>query len=204
MTNSKIPWLIAGLVCLALFPACGPEKPTAPTATGDVWNGAADELHRELVPGLDIWSQERWPAPVWESKATAPDDLSRARRHSEFMQAGVPVEYRSRINPYPAETGIILDGGRLYKSHCATCHGASGQGEGVAGGDLTPPPAFLAYLIGRPLSVDEYLLWSISEGGVQFDTAMPAFKEVLSERQIWRIVIYMRAGFLNVEEAGQN
>jgi mono/diheme cytochrome c family protein len=53
-------------------------------------------------------------------------------------------------------------------------------------------------------SVDEYLLWSTSEGGVQFGTEMPAFKTVLTERQIWQIVIYMRADFPNVEEAGQN
>ena len=202
MTTSKMPWLMAGFVCLSLFSACGPEKPTVPPVTGDVWSGAADELHRELVPGLDLWSQERRPAPHWGSKATAPDYLSRAKRHREFMEGGVPLEYRHRTSPYPAETRIILDGGRLYKSHCATCHGSRGLGDGEASRDLTPPPAFLAYLINRQRSADEYLLWTISEGGVQFGTEMPAYKEVLTERQIWQVVNYMRAGFPNVEEAG--
>lgn len=203
MTTSKMPWLMAGFVCLSLFSACGPEKPTAPSVTGDVASGAAGEPHRELVPGLDIWSRERRPAPQWGSKKEITADyLSRAERHREFMQGGVPLEYRSRRSPYPAATNIILDGGRLYKSHCAACHGSGGLGEGEASRDLTPPPAFLAYLINRPRSVDEYLLWTISEGGVQFGTEMPAYKEVLTERQIWQIVTYMRAGFPNVEKAG--
>ncbi|MBE9554841.1 MAG: cytochrome c [Proteobacteria bacterium] len=116
----------------------------------------------------------------------------------------MPLEYRHRTNPYPAETTVIRDGGRLYKSHCATCHDPRGLGGGEASRDLTPPPAFLAYLIDRPRSVDEYLLWSIAEGGVQFGSGMPAYKEVLTARQIWQIVTYMRTGFPDAEEAGQD
>jgi mono/diheme cytochrome c family protein len=50
-------------------------------------------------------------------------------------------------------------------------------------------------MIQRPISVDEYLLWSIAEGGKQFDTEMPAFKNILSHEEIWKIIAYMRAGF---------
>jgi mono/diheme cytochrome c family protein len=52
-------------------------------------------------------------------------------------------------------------------------------------------------MIQRPISVDEYLLWSISEGGKDFDTRMPAFRITLSRDDIWKIVAYMRAGFPN-------
>ena len=52
-----------------------------------------------------------------------------------------------------------------------------------------------ALLASRSISVDEYLLWSIAEGGKQFGTNMPAFKGTLSRREIWEIVSYMRAGF---------
>ena len=47
----------------------------------------------------------------------------------------------------------------------------------------------------RPIAVDEYLLWSISEGGRQFDTEMPAFKGTLSREEIWKVIAFMRAGF---------
>ncbi len=165
---------------------------------------AADELQRELVPGLDLWSQERRAAPYWESKERMPVVLSRTKRHREFMAGGVPLEYRSRRSPYPTTTKVIRDGGRLYKSHCATCHGSKGLGDGEAGRDLAPSPALLAYMIKRQRSVDEYLLWTISDGGAQFGTEMPAYKEILADNQIWQIVTYMRVGFPNVREAGQD
>ena len=65
---------------------------------------------------------------------------------------------------------------------------------------LTPSPTLLAYMVQQPIAVDQYLLWSIAEGGKQFGTAMPAFKNDLSEDQIWRIVAYLRAGFPAVDD----
>jgi mono/diheme cytochrome c family protein len=45
------------------------------------------------------------------------------------------------------------------------------------------------------MAVDEYLLWTISEGGKPFDTDMPAFKDVLTPEEIWQVIAFMRAGF---------
>jgi len=183
---------IAAALCFSIFgPGAAPGR-------------AADELQRELVPGMDLWTQQRQAAPYWELKKTEPDVLSRAARHREFIEAGVPVEYRSRENPYPAATAVIRDGGKLYTAYCAACHGAQGLGDGTAGRDLTPSPALLAYLIKRQRSVDEYLLWTISEGGGQFETEMPAYKDLLTDREIWQIVTYMRAGFPGVGKANQD
>ena len=68
----------------------------------------------------------------------------------------------------------------VYAQKCASCHGRQGLGDGDAPRSLLPSPALLAFMIQRPISVDEYLLWSIAEGGKQFDTEMPAFKNILS------------------------
>jgi hypothetical protein len=73
-------------------------------------------------------------------------------------------------------------------------------GNGDLAQALSPSPALLAYLIQQPFAIDQYLLWSISEGGKQFGTAMPAFKDVLTEQQIWQIVAYLRAGFPAIED----
>ena len=62
-----------------------------------------------------------------------------------------------------------------------------------------PSPALLNRFVQMPMAGDEYLLWAISEGGNQFGTDMPAFKDVLSEDEIWTIVTYMRAGFPTVD-----
>jgi mono/diheme cytochrome c family protein len=80
------------------------------------------------------------------------------------------------------------DGGRLHKPHCATCHGTKGFGDEETGRDFPPSPVLSTYVIKRRRSVDEYLLWSISDSGAQFGTEMPAFKEILTDQQIWQIV----------------
>ena len=79
-------------------------------------------------------------------------------------------------------------------------NGDTGLGNGRLAYALTPSPALLAYMVQQPIAVDQYLLWSISEGGKQFGTAMPAFKNQLTEKQIWEIVAYLRAGFPDLEE----
>lgn len=75
------------------------------------------------------------------------------------------------------------------------------MGDGEAGKSLTPSPALLAYLIQRPFAADEYLLWSISEGGKPFGTGMPAFKDTLKRDQIWKIIAFMRGGFPDAKSA---
>jgi len=36
------------------------------------------------------------------------------------------------------------------------------------------------------------ITWIISEGGKDFNAAMPAFKEALSEKQKWKIIQFLR------------
>ena len=69
------------------------------------------------------------------------------------------------------------------------------MGDGEVAKSLSPSLALLAHMIQMPMSVDEYMLWSISDGGAAFGTAMPAYKDVLTKNEIWKIVTYMRAGF---------
>lgn len=117
------------------------------------------------------------------------------QRHWTFMHDGPPKEYETARSTVPKTPESIAAGGTLYAEHCASCHGKSGLGDGIAGKSLTPSPALLAYMIQRPIAVDSYLLWSIAEGGKAFNTAMPAFKDTLTREEIWKIVAYMRAGF---------
>lgn len=124
-----------------------------------------------------------------------PEQRQRMQRHWTFMHSGVPQAYRGKANPHASTSDIIRAGSTLYAKQCASCHGVQGMGDGEAGKDLSPSPALLAYMIQMPMSVDEYMFWTISEGGQPFGTAMPAFKDNLSEDEIWKIVTYMRAGF---------
>jgi mono/diheme cytochrome c family protein len=178
---------LVGILLLAL--SCGASQALAQAGAAD------DSLLQQREDRLDPWNQPASNLPRWDLQSSPPPLQPRAKRHLEFIQAGVPVEYRSLRSPYPQAPKVIEDGGDLYRSNCAGCHGTDGRGDGNAGLDLVPSPALLARLMDVQGSVDEYLLWSIAEGGQPFGTAMPAYKDRLTEDQIWQIVAYMRAGF---------
>jgi mono/diheme cytochrome c family protein len=111
------------------------------------------------------------------------------------MTEGVSAKYRGQLNPLAPTPSVVKEGSTLYQKQCAVCHGAQGMGDGEAAKSLNPSPALLAYMVQRPQSVDEYLMWTVAEGGKAFGTPMPAFKDTLSEEDIWKIVTFMRAGF---------
>ncbi len=142
----------------------------------------------------DLWAEDP-PAKVWNREVLTPMHSQRTERHKTFIQRGVPVEYLNQSSPYPKARAVIKEGSKVYAKHCIACHGPRGMGDGEAGKDLAPSPALLAYLEKEPQTADSYLLWTITEGGKPFGTEMPAFKDLLSEREIWQVVIYMRAGF---------
>jgi mono/diheme cytochrome c family protein len=156
---------------------------------------AEDKSAPAAPPGFDYWQPDWMVRELWGPGRMPKGMMVRLLRHTTFVTLGVPKEYEgasSTMTPGPDTTSA---GGKLYSEHCASCHGTNGMGNGDAGRALTPSPALLAYMIRRPISVDEYLLWSISEGGKQFETEMPPFKDTLTRDEIWRIIAYMRAGF---------
>lgn len=183
------PWrrgLLCGAlaVCLAAFivdpPRAVGDETASPRTLGDMWRGDA-------------------PAPSWSGADAAAAYALRSKRHKAFMQGGVPPEYRNARSPYPAADILLPEGRALYDKECAICHGADGMGDGEAATDLRLPPAFLAFMIESPDLVDEYLMWTIAEGGATFGSSMPAYKAFLTRREIWKIVAYMRAGFPDTE-----
>lgn len=99
--------------------------------------------------------------------------------------AEVPAEYKGKTMP---ATSSAEHGAILYATHCASCHGEKGLGDGPAGLALMPPPAPIANSV--KLMGDEYFFWRVSEGGTPFGTAMPAWK-TLSEQDRWDVLRYL-------------
>ena len=142
------------------------------------------------------WRSAHAARPGASAAAQAgPDQRSRLVRHRTYMIEGVPEGYRAAASPVGRSPKAILAGADLYARHCAECHGHKGRGGGDAGRTLRPTPALKTYIARRPWAADEYLLWSVAEGGVRFGSTMPAFREQLSRQQMWQIIAYMRAGF---------
>ena len=105
---------------------------------------------------------------------------------SNARLATVPADYAGKKNPYGAE--MAPDGDKLFQTNCQTCHGAQGHGDGPAGESLDPRPKNLAAF--QPTVDDDYLFWRISEG--KPGTSMVAWKGVLTDDQIWKIVAFIR------------
>ncbi len=80
----------------------------------------------------------------------------------------------------PSWAGDPAGGARLYRQHCAACHGSAGRPVLPSAPDLTRPTALL-----KP---DLTLLAAIRGGR----GAMPAYAGVLRDRDILDIVAHLR------------
>jgi mono/diheme cytochrome c family protein len=115
-------------------------------------------------------------------------------RHQYVMRNGISEPYYSKFNPLPADPENLQAGAQLFQTHCTSCHGAQGYGDGEAGKALMPPPSNLAVLMSMGMMArDEYLFWTIAEGGVSLNTAMPAYKDTLKAEDIWKIIWHLRS-----------
>lgn len=82
----------------------------------------------------------------------------------------------------------IAHGRALYGEHCIACHGERGRGNGPSAVGLDPPPADLVLHV--PQHTDGELFYMISRGLP--NSAMPAWRAQLTDRERWDIVHYLR------------
>lgn len=132
----------------------------------------------------------------WDSSQSAKDwhqGMPSMRRHHYVMKNGLPDDYRGLTNPLRPDDSIMTEGMQVYAQSCASCHGDSGRGDGPASDAIEPRPANLRHL-GRMsmMTNDAYLYWTIAEGGKSVGSDMPRFKDALSDKQIWRVIYYVR------------
>lgn len=143
---------------------------------------------------------------VGEPQAGSPmmgggDSGMMARHHAQ-----VPDEYAEKTAPETTDESV-LRGADIYAVNCLSCHGETGAGDGPVGATLDPKPAPIGHT--TQMLADNLLFYRISEGGVPFQTSMPAWKDVLTEEQIWDVLAYVRvlgqgnAGQINEMRAAQ-
>ncbi len=95
----------------------------------------------------------------------------------------------------------IARGKTLFKANCVLCHGEDGKGKGPGAKGLPHAPADLNnHFHMKPGDGDAYLFWRVSEGGTvepfkSMQSAMPAFKTLLSEDQRWDVLAYVHTAF---------
>jgi len=95
-----------------------------------------------------------------------------------------------------AKLGDPEKGKVVYEKYCFYCHGREGRGDGAIGIAVTPHPADFVGDKKKMAKSDEELIKSISEG-IKRDIggeemAMPRWKDILSEEDMWNALAYAR------------
>ncbi len=129
-------------------------------------------------------------------------DMAAAQRGGEggvCMQprqtAKAPAEFLTKSNPFPVSAGAIQAGKELFLKTaqpvaCAMCHGEKGDGKGVMGAALAPPPRnFTCGVMMKNIS-DGQLVWVIKNGSP--GTGMMSFAG-LPDEQVWQLIHYIRS-----------
>lgn len=91
-----------------------------------------------------------------------------------------PRKARTRQNPYDGQSNTVLAGEKLYRQHCAECHGTDARGADRAA-DLRSPAVQNA--------TPGQLEWLLRNGNLR--AGMPSWSG-LPEQRRWQIVAYVK------------
>jgi len=126
-----------------------------------------------------------------EDAATAGEEHAGEESHDDDPLAAYPeIEVSTAMAPGAGD----FDAASIYRSLCASCHGAEGAGDGVASAALDPAPANFGNPDFWEQAPDERRINAILNGGVSvgLSPAMPAWSSQLDEEQAARMVEYLK------------
>jgi len=120
----------------------------------------------------------------------------------------IPFEYEKLTNPFRNADGtvdaeIVEEGRVLFQINCRPCHGTPADGQGPMAYGFRLRPANFRSQDTIATVIEAYAFWRIKEGGIglpvegsPWDSAMPAWKDELTDDQIWKIIAaeYQTAG----------
>jgi mono/diheme cytochrome c family protein len=100
----------------------------------------------------------------------------------------VPDKNAKIANPNASNANSIKEGKDLWITHCQSCHGKTGKGDGTKAAQLKTEPGNFTLAATQKQS-DGSLFFKISEGRGD----MPSFKKKIPDAEdIWNLVNYMR------------
>src|SRR5580658_3636497 len=108
----------------------------------------------------------------------------------DWMKRKMLVGNKAEKNPLKDDAAGVADGREAFSHYCVACHGLDGQNTGVPFADRMSPP--VPSLAGKDVQAytDGQLKWIIDNG--IWPSGMPGSKGILSDDEIWSIVLYLR------------
>lgn len=180
LRNLRNGTLIVALLC-ALYgckkaeetaPAATPSTPSTQESVAPTEAAPSDAATEETAPAADAAATDAAPAADAAATDAAPADAA----------------------PTAIISGDAEKGKQLYGQFCATCHGASGKGDGPAGGALNPPPRDHTDAAYMGALTDAHLYKVTAEGGMAVgkSPAMMGWIGSVGEQGVRDLVAYMR------------
>jgi mono/diheme cytochrome c family protein len=138
------------------------------------------------------WTGRTALAVVIVIGATSAIVAQHQKGHEQATSSGwtLAQDAETKKNPLGADPKVLATGKAVFKEKCAKCHGPSGLGDGPDADpdhrehqDLTNPKW-------ADRNPDGVVFYKVSNGRRR--PKMPAFKEELTEQQIWSVVAYVQ------------
>ena len=92
---------------------------------------------------------------------------------------------KSPLQPTPEN---LSAGEQTFTDNCVLCHGEKGAGDGLGAKAIKVKPADFTDKKLMGAETDGAIFWKMSEGR----GPMPAWKEVLTDKERWQLVLYIR------------
>jgi mono/diheme cytochrome c family protein len=121
-------------------------------------------------------------------RVTPPGPVERAA--ATLVKHRLTVGGRTVPNPLAASAANLERGRRTFASYCVACHGLDGQATGVPFALAMSPPIPSLAASEVQSYTDGQLKWIVENG--LFPSGMPASRGLLSEEEMWRIVVFLR------------
>jgi len=106
------------------------------------------------------------------------------------IKHSLTVRDKGVANPLLPTTENMENGRIAFSHYCVACHGLDGQNTGVPFADRLSPPVPLLNSPQVQSYTDGQLHWILVNGIAP--SGMPASKEILTDDELWSIVVYIR------------
>ncbi len=153
-----------------------------------------------LIPLLAAYVTYQKVAPAFEPPLSP--RITHPEPPSEIDFKGASIKILGLENPLRKDAANfaknVQEGKVIYFQNCFICHGADLDGRGVFAQAFNPPPPPFRGTDTIAQLPESYVFWRIAKGwtglpagATPWDSAMPAFEDLLTQDQIWKTVLYI-------------